>query len=607
MPAPALTRGHAPEVRIGLIGSLGDQNVWALFSGEAYSYNDYAVRAQYWPRLYGLSIPEQDFVPRLASGMPTPIHQESAFHTASVPVHTDMHWTDGSAFSAQDIAFTVNAALQFELGYDWGDFYDGHSLDHAEAVSADTVKFFFKTRPGVEDWQLGALQGPVVQAEYWAPKVAEAAALLPSEETRAKIQALHEKVATLQDEANRLYSETLTAQGAEARELQADLRRQQGNLDEATNDLTEEQAGLQVALQAARFALFEQDDLGEPLLGPWLPDQLPAASADVTNGSNEAYPGALANFDQASYILYRSADAASEALAAGEVNIVLDPSRQSASNSGAQIVSPSRSRRFLVFNVNSAGLQDSALRIALACVLDQADMAARIGNVVELTYVIPAGEPAWHNPEAALPCTGMDASRRLVRATEILRSGGYSWEREPLGDQPGQGLKQPDGSALPALRVLAPNTDEQRAAAAAYVEERAAALGVPLTAQLVAPDALDYAVYSSGDFDAAVLGWRVGAYPGYVCDWFNAGGVFSYSHSALPSVCGELLASSELDDARGHVYAMQEALVDEMPIIPLYSAAVTDNLQGVGYPFASVMDGLAGVHGALDLAFSTAP
>ena len=156
---------HAPEIRIGLIGTLGHQNVWALFSGESYSYNDYAVRARYWPRLYELSVPTQDFEPRLAAGNPTALRPEGVFQTASVPVRTDLRWTDGSAFTAQDAAFTINAALQFELSFDWRDFYDGQILDHVEAVAPDTLTFFFKAQPGVEDFQLGALQGPVVQAD----------------------------------------------------------------------------------------------------------------------------------------------------------------------------------------------------------------------------------------------------------------------------------------------------------------------------------------------------------------------------------------------------------------------------------------------------------
>ena len=72
---------------------------------------------------------------------------------------------------------------------------------------------------------------------------------------------------TLQQEVNRLYAATLTAQGDQARELQADLRRQQGNLDEATNDLADEQEALEGALKAARIALFQQDDARRAFAG----------------------------------------------------------------------------------------------------------------------------------------------------------------------------------------------------------------------------------------------------------------------------------------------------------------------------------------------------
>ena len=99
-----------------------------------------------------------------------------------MPLRTDLTWTDGSPFTADDVAFTVNTALSFRLGFDWHAYYDPDWLDHAEAVDAHTVKFYFKRAPNVAAWQYGALQGPVVQEKYWAPKVAEASTLLPPDE-----------------------------------------------------------------------------------------------------------------------------------------------------------------------------------------------------------------------------------------------------------------------------------------------------------------------------------------------------------------------------------------------------------------------------------------
>ncbi len=271
------------------------------------------------------------------------------------------------------------------------------------------------------------------------------------------------------------------------------------------------------------------------------------------------------------------------------------------------MTSPSYSVRFLVLNPNSPGLADAALRRALACVLDQTKLSAQIGNAVELPDFIPSYELAWHASGVTLPCAGMDASARLAAAVGILKTEGFSWEREPGEGQDGEGLTRPDGGAVPAMRVLAPSSDQQRAAAATYISRQAATLGIQLDPSMLPADEVDYAVLSSGDFDAAVLGWHVGAYPGYLCGWFGAGAVFSYTPSMLPSLCGELQVSSSLEDARGHAFDIQRALVEELPMVPLYSVAVRDELRGISYPFGSVVDGLAGVYGAPELAIPSAP
>ena len=137
-PTPTSPPAHAPEISFGLIGKVVDQNVWAMFGGQEYSYNNYAVRAHYWPRLFGLSIPGQEFEAAAAAGQPSALHQEGIFYTATVPVRTDLLWSDGTPLTAHDVAFTINTALEFELGFDWRDYYDPALLDHAEAVTADT-------------------------------------------------------------------------------------------------------------------------------------------------------------------------------------------------------------------------------------------------------------------------------------------------------------------------------------------------------------------------------------------------------------------------------------------------------------------------------------
>jgi len=609
--ATASAPRHAPEIRFALIGEVGDQNVWALFDGENYSYNTYAVRAAYWPRLYGLSVPGHEFEILTADGPPGKVQQEGAFFTATVPVSYGLRWSDGNPFTAGDVAFTINTALAFELDFDWGDYYASDLIDHAEATTPDSVRFFFNRAPGIAAWQYGALQGPVVQQDFWSSRVAAAAALLPSEEARADIDALRIKIADLQAAVDRLYREAVYVQGEQARELQADLRRQQGNLDEASNDLAEAQGFLQSAMEDARQSLFEQDDAGEPLLGSWLPVSGAgggAADSTFTNVPNPDFPRQAANFDRASYHAFATREAALQAMQAGKIDVLLEASPGQIPDMGSDIESPTRSLRFLLLNTEAEGLADAALRRALACVIDQGEIAASLpGRASALTSAVPREEGPWHEPGALLPCAGLDREARLAAAVDMLKNGGYTWEREPAADELGQGLQSPDGSALARLALLVPGNDEARLGAAEYVVQEAVRLGLPITLEPVTANAVDYAVLSSGEYELAILGWKAAAFPGYLCDWFNAGGALSYSPSALPSQCGALAASSDLDQAYMLVRQMQVTLAGEIPIVPLFSTVVREAIRNVSYPFPSILDGVGSVFGAPGLAIPTIP
>ena len=370
---------HTPILRFALIGEVTDANVWALFNSKGYSYNNYTVRSEYWPRLYGLSVPDGRFEARAASGPPTAVQPQGELFAASVPLRSDLTWTDSSAFTAEDVAFTVNTVLSFQLGFDWHSYYDPEWLDHAEAVDTHTVRFYFKRQPTVAAWQYSALQGPVVQKKYWLPKTADAEALLPPTGSASKIEVLKNRVVEVQTQVNAIIADGLTATGEEAHRLQGMLLRKQGDLDQAVNNLSKAEASVDVALKAARRALYALGAQNEPTLG----NSIPAGLVDGTwvNMANALHPFAKANFDRVTYELFGDEASAVDVLEKGDIDSVLDPNilpadLASRNVAGAHLIeNTSYNVRFLVINPANTALGNPEFRRALFCSIDRESLA----------------------------------------------------------------------------------------------------------------------------------------------------------------------------------------------------------------------------------------
>ena len=607
---------HANEIRFALIGKVNDGNVWATFDSKGYSYNDYAIRSAYWPRLYHLTVPDGRFEPSAASGLPSPVQPEDKLFAATVQLRPDLKWSDGSPFTADDVAFTVNTALTFQLGFDWHAYYDPAWLDHAEAIDVYTVKFVFKQTPNVGVWQYGALQGPVVQKAFWQPKLGDAAALLPSAESLAQIGTLNAKVAGLQESVQELVTAGFTATGEEARQLQVQLHNQQGDLDEARNDLAAAEVSIDAAMQAARDAVYDLDDKGEPTLGMWIPAG--NKNGQWTNTADPSHAFGAPSFDRATYILYSNQAAAVAAVVQGKADAVLDArglSEDARSRSGADVTlvaNSTSSMRVVIINPSRPELADPALRRALFCAISRVALAKSI-DAMPLTSLIGPAESIWSNPEAAVSCgNGYDPLRapdQPYQAASILKAAGYTWTEEPTADHAGSGLRQPGGIALRPFALLAPDaqSDPQSAAAAQFVERSARALGIPLTVQPADPAAIRFAVFNGHNYDFAIVGWRVSAYPGYLCDWFGVDNPLGYNDPQVASECSAFGTTSDLDAARSRIFNIQSLLAQKPPFLPIFSGKTYDMYRSIVYPFDHVLNGLSGVYGAPALAMPSAP
>jgi ABC-type transport system substrate-binding protein len=577
-----------------LIGEPRDVNVWELFDESGASYEDYALRSEYWPRLYHLAPPEFAFQPLAADGLPSPVIQDGEFYSATVKLRQDLKWTDGSPFTAGDVAFTVDTALAFELGFDWMAYYSGNHLSHLEVVDAFTVKFVFRQKPGVAAWQYGALQGPVVQKAYWEPLTQETAGLLPDAASRAQVEAARAYLTKIQANVDNLTAQVnaLRLAGQTNRKLEASLTGGQNELIFAQNSLDKLLEDTNVKMQSAREALYALDDTGEPTLGTWIP----AGRQDGAwvNEANPQFPFVRPNFDRAVYSVYIDLESAISAFEKNEVDVILGPNGVPDQNRAW--ANPTNSGRFLVFNPRRAVLADPAVRRAMSCMIRRSAMTS--GQEEPYDGFILDGP--WRNKELSFLCSGLSDELAIQNSVSILKEAGYSWAQEPTAARPGSGLILPDGTPFPpvVLTITSPEYEFRRVHAAEYIQLQFQYLGIPSTVEFTDPEGLRYAVYSSGEYDLAILGWGLGLYPGYLCDWFGAGGQFDYGREGLKSECEALAVDSDLESARRRVFEIQSILMEDLPFLPLYTKFTYDAYRNVQYPFESVLGGLGGLYGA---------
>jgi peptide/nickel transport system substrate-binding protein len=613
IPAPI---PHADEIRFAVLGEpSADVNVWDLFDEQGASYANYAVRNEVWPRLFTLSVPGRELTALAAKELPSPVTQDGEFYTATVNLRDDLKWTDASAFTADDVLFTVQTALAFELTFDWKTFYNPIWLDYAEALDAHTVKFYFKQKPNVAIWQYGILQAPLVQKAFWESKVSESAAYLPDEGLRVQITDTQSKLALLQGAIAEMHALMLTLKknGPDYRKAEAVLKRNQGDLDAANNLMAQLQDDYASRLDAAQTALFSLDHSAEPTLGVWVAGGTQANT--VTNTANPAFPFGAPHFYRAVYKFYPTESEAVAAFQNDEVDSILSPDGISsetavslAKDASIKVVSTQQnSARFLVFNHARFIFSEPAFRSALDCVIDRDVLVGKYldGAAMPMdTFVLP-GAGFWYNADAKNQCSGMDEAARIQTAVSLLKSAGFTWTKEPTGNEAGEGLLSPQGKAYPDVTLLAPSAefDAQRAIAAGYIEGQARALGIPLTKKLVASDAILYAVYSSGDYDMALLGWRLSEYPSWLCAWFQPWNAnpFHYNEDKPKSACDAFESATEIEDARLALFDVQSLFEKDLPMIPLYTTITYDVYRHISYSFKP-LGGLTDLYGAPSLA-----
>jgi len=587
--------------QLAIFEDLTTTNFWAYYGPDATVWNAY-VLGNFVPSLYTYSDQRFDWIPALADGFPTELKQEGDMWVSTVKMKKGAKWSDGQDITAQDVAFTVNTVLELQMTGNWESAYDPEYVDHVEAVDDYTVKFFFKKKPGLSRWQFGAAMGPILAKHYWESVVKDAKKELEGVDPNDK----EAYGAALDKVRKTLYSYVPKDEpsggsfvfGKWEKGAFAEMERNDGwsfkgqhVVEYANGAYYEEVPGW---YEFCAYGDCKGDTTLDFTYGPYVPATL--------------------------FNLYGGQDAAVLALQKGEVDFMLNPlglqvglAQQLQNTPGFSVIrNPSNGFRYLGFNFERPPQDIKEFRTAVATLIDKEFLTDRLlqGAALPVYTLVPEGNSFWFNPDVPKLGQGMSREDRVNKAVELLKSAGFTWDKEPKWDpdkravDPGEGMKMPDGSPMPTFEILAPSAgyDPMRATAAIWIEKWLNEVGIPAKANLTGFNVIVQKVFKEGDFDMWILGWGLSLYPDYLCDFFTSDSGYNVGHYSNPdfdAACSTFLEETDLNKARDEAFKLQETLAEELPYVTLFTAPVleaypTDKVQ---FPYTEVLDGLTNLNG----------
>jgi peptide/nickel transport system substrate-binding protein len=567
------TGGDLGTYTLGIFQDVTTDNQWNSFDTAGNTvWNSYFLTPMTCS-MYAITYPGIELQADIASTDEIPPAEEDGdVWVAEVTLRDDVQWSDGEALTAEDVAFTWQTAVDFQLTANWADFADADVVDSVEAVDDQTVRVTFNAQPGLAQWGpgTGVANMPIMPEHFWAPVVEEAAA---TDDQR---------------------TELISASGAEAPSCGPTVfsDRQEGSFAASTAN-----------------------------------DNWHDAGAEQSSGDATWTDGPYA--DEFQYPLYGGQEAAVLALANGEVDLLLNPlgmqrgfQDQVAENEDlTAIVNPTNGFRFMAFNHARAPMSDPAFRDALTALIDKEFVTEQLlqGVAFPLYVILPEGNTAWYNEEAAdqyaeeFGYRGLDQDTRRQTAIDLLTEAGYTWETAPeVGEEGftgGQGLIDPEGNPVPQLELVTPTAsyDPLRATFGNYISGVAQEMGIPvvsiptdfnkIVADVFETDPDDPTIYVS-NFDMFILGYSLGnaAFPTFHGSFFATGGDSNntqYSSEEYDAASAAFDSAQTEEEAYEAMWEMERLIARDKPHVPLFDTGILEFYNNrVQYPFEDSLSGL---------------
>lgn len=601
-PVAAPVQQASGTYRVGVFEDVTTQNYWAANGPDNTVWNSYMDPGR--PVLYSLTNKYFTFTPYAAADFPEALAQEGDFWVVEIPLRQDIVWSDGTPFTAADVAFTAQAVLDLGLiSGNWSQWYDANFLDHMEAVDDYTVKIFYHTKPGLARHEWGTLQAPILSQAFWAEHVDAAMAPIaalgdsPSDEDLLAAQAEAQDILFAVDPAGEPYAGMFLA-----------TRWEQGAFVENSANPDYWESGLTVE-QWANGAYSDSEGV----------------TVGTPEGDVETTYVVGPNVESSVYTVYGSQDAAILALKNGDVDFVINPlglqrglANQIRTDPNLTVIENNvNGFRYLSFNNRRRPMNDCSFRQAMAVLIDKEFVTGTIlqGVAFPLYTYVPEGNTAWYFGDVPKLGEGLDREQRTNLAVAILEQAGYTWEGDvkPTWDPdnrqvvPGGRLIMPDGTPVPELLMLAPSPgyDPLRSTFAIWIETWANEFGIPLKAELAGFNVIVPKIFTEQNFDMYILGWSLGLFPSYLRDFFseeqavldgnNAGG---YISQEFEDASAGLFTCETTEECKVLSDQIQLLLATETPYVLLFDTGIIEAYRSasIEFPFTEGLSGLQYAH-----------
>jgi peptide/nickel transport system substrate-binding protein len=311
--------------------------------------------------------------------------------------------------------------------------------------------------------------------------------------------------------------------------------------------------------------------------GPFTWKEYPPGQG-ITLAANRAYWMGAPKIDEVTFQTYPDADVLVAALKGGEVDLITEvPVHWIAdlrSDANVQVVSGPQIRlHHLLFNVSNEAqstghpaLKDPQVRLAIAHAIDKQQLIdlVLLGHGMPGLSVIPPALHQWFNQGI------QDVMFDLDEARQTLESAGYS-------DTDNDGWREmPGGTESLDFRLFIPSDPATSTRAAEMLSNWLRQIGIKVTTQWLAPDALKAACCPAFDYDMMIWERDGGPDPGFFLSTLSTAEIDTglnetgYSNPAYDALYELQAMAVDQVQRRQMVRELQQIAFNDRPCIVLY-------------------------------------